>query len=644
MKPTYHHILEPITVGSMELPNRVIMLPMGNGMNTPEGWFSDREIAYFTERAAGGTALVTTAASQVSNDFEGASPNLPAVHSDEALPSMIRLADSIHAVGGKLCFQLTPGLGRNASLADLDKAPISASAVPAFGAPDVICRPLEVDEIHLLVRRMAEAAVRAAAAGADAVDIHGHTGYLIDQFLSEQWNHREDEYGGSTENRCRFAVAIIQAIKEAVPGLPVSFRLSVDQRFPGGRTVSESVRIAKELERAGLDYIFADDGSYEAMDYVFPPYYLGDGCMVSAAKALKEVVSIPVVACGNLDPDTAAKVLAAGEADIIGVGRGLIADPQWVAKLAADRVQDIRPCIRCNAMCIGGVLAGVPLGCAVNPEAGFEQERRIVKAEKARKVVIVGAGPAGLEAARVAALEGHEVDLYEREERVGGVLLPAATPEFKRELHRMVDWWEGQLEDLPVTIHVGYEVTADDPVLAGADRIIVATGSEPIVPPFIPGIDGPNVVGVIEAHEGAPLGPRVVVAGGGLSGCDLALELAQAGHAVAIVEMMDEIARDMLPLNRMTLLRELGKAGVTVHVGHPVTSVGRDGVTTAASDGEHVIPADTVVAAFGVRANDSLTRALGARGVEVQAVGDCVQPAKVGEAVNAGYLVAAGIG
>ncbi len=155
MKPTYHHILEPITVGSMELPNRVIMLPMGNGMNTPEGWFSDREIAYFTERAAGGTALVTTAASQVSNDFEGASPNLPAVHSDEALPSMIRLADSIHAVGGKLCFQLTPGLGRNASLADLDKAPISASAVPAFGAPDVICRPLEVDEIHLLVRRMA---------------------------------------------------------------------------------------------------------------------------------------------------------------------------------------------------------------------------------------------------------------------------------------------------------------------------------------------------------------------------------------------------------------------------------------------------------------------------------------------------------
>ncbi|MGO1591888.1 oxidoreductase [Ancrocorticia sp.] len=643
MTSEYERILEPITLGNLELSNRVIMLPMGSGLGTPEGLFSDREIAYYTERAAGGTALVITAACQISDEFEAPNPHLPALFSDAALPSMKKLVDSIHSVGGKLSFQLTPGQGRNADLSDLKEAPVSASAVPAFGDPNVMSRGLEIDEIHLLVQRMVEASVRAASVGADAIDIHGHTGYLVDQFLSKQWNHREDEYGGSTENRCRFVVEIIQGIKQAIPGFPVSIRLSVDQRFEGGRTAEESVKIAQELERAGVDLILADDGSYEAMDYVFPPYYLGDGCMVSAARILKDAVSIPVVACGNLDLATATDVLAAGDADLIGLGRGLIADPQWVAKLSAGRPGDIRPCIRCNAMCIGGVLAGDSLGCAVNPEAGRELDRRIVKADNARKVAIVGGGPAGLEAARVASEEGHQVDLYERADKLGGVLLPAATPDFKRELFRMIGWWEGQLEDSPVNVHLSHDVSPDDQVLEGADHIIVATGSKPLVPGAIPGIDGPNVVEVIEAHEGAPLGRRVVVAGGGLSGADLALELAEAGHAVSIVEMADDIARDMLAINRITLLRELDRANVTLYTGHRVTSVTADGVTTTAVDGEHTIPADTVISAFGVLPNVSLTKALEDRGIEVQAIGDCVQPAKVGEAIHAGYLAASSI-
>ena len=644
LSTNYEHLLQPITIGNLTLPNRMVLLPMGTEMGTHEGLFTDREIAYYTERAAGGVGLVMTGIAAVSDDLEMINEGLCRVATDESLPGMQKLTDSIHAVGGRISLQLTAGLGRNINNVSPDRLPISASAVPHFSEPDVLCRPLEISEIRLLVQRMGEAAERAYKTGFDAIDIHGHTGYIIDQFMSPLWNQRTDEYGGSVENRARFAVEIIQAIKNAAPGLPVSFRISMDHKFPGGRTTEESMELAKHLEAAGLDMILADDGSYEAMDYVFPPYYLGDGCMVPAARALKGVVSIPVVACGNLDPDTGESVLAAGDADIAGIGRGLIADPELPNKLAAGRRIDIRPCIRCNSMCIGNAFFALPLGCAVNPEVGFEGQRVISAAQTPKHVVIVGAGPAGLEAARVAALEGHTVDLYDSNSRVGGVLLPAATPIFKRELHRMIDWWEAQLAGLAVKIHLNHSVEASDPIFDDAGAVLLATGSLPLVPRAIPGIDGPNVVGVIEAHEGAPLGQNIVVAGGGLSGADLALELAQSGKSVSVIEMKDEIAGDMLAINRIPLLRDLAEARVKLFTNTSVTAVDSTGVHVVdASGAEQHVDADTVITAFGVRPNGALARDLEARGVSFQSIGDCVKPAKVGEAINAGYLAAQAI-
>ncbi|MFN3866249.1 MAG: NADH:flavin oxidoreductase, partial [Demequina sp.] len=403
MSAPYSHILEPTTLGGLSLRNRVVMVPMGTEMGDHHGHLTEREIAYYAARAEGGAGLVVTGINAVTDDYEVINEGLGRVDSDAAIPGLKALADAVHAVGGAISVQLTAGLGRNINNIDPQRPPISASDNPHWLDPSVLCRPLETEEITVIVQRFREAAQRCAAAGIDAIDIHGHTGYLIDQFMSPQWNRRDDQYGGSVENRCRFATEIIAAVKEGAPELPVSFRLSVDHRYEGGRTAEESKRIAVILEAAGLDLMMADEGSYEAMDYVFPPYYLGDNCMMGAAAAMKEVLSIPVLGCGNLTPERAEAAIAAGEMEFAGIGRALIADPEWTNKLAANRREDIRPCIRCNQLCVGNAFMGKALGCAVNPMVGFERERVLTPAADPTHVVVVGAGPAGLEAARVAA-------------------------------------------------------------------------------------------------------------------------------------------------------------------------------------------------------------------------------------------------
>lgn len=637
MSTDFSHVLAPGRIGQLELSNRVIMVPMGTEMGDHDGHLTDREVAYYAERAAG-AGLVCTGINAVTDDYEVINAGLGRVDTDAATPGLVKLAEAFHARGGRVSVQLTAGLGRNINNIDPERLPISASDNSHWLDPSVKCRPLEADEIKVIVQRFKEAAERCAEAGIDAIDIHGHTGYLIDQFMSPVWNRRTDEYGGSVENRCRFAAEIIAAVKEGAPGLPVSFRLSVDHHFEGGRTPAESLEIAKVLEAAGLDLLMIDEGSYEAMDYVFPPYYLGDNCMMGSVQTFKDALSIPVLGCGNLTAERAEAAIASGEMDFAGIGRALIADPEWAAKLAEGRREDIRPCIRCNQLCVGNAFVGQPLGCAVNPTVGFERERMLTPADNPRKVAIVGAGPAGLEAARVAALRGHTVDVYEKSDQLGGVLWPAATPEFKKELRSMIFWWERQLKDLPVALHLGTEITAGSPELDDADAVIVAVGTNPLTPP-IPGLDGDNVIEVIDAHLGAELGHRIIVCGGGLSGADFALEMAEKGHDVTVVEVADGIASDLLMINRITLLRDLAEQGVTALTGHRVVEVDATGVKVDGPDGPVHIAADTVVSAFGVRPASALVEALTARDNAV-AIGDCVKPAKVGDAINAGFEAA----
>lgn len=643
MTTQFTKLLQPGRIGGMELRNHMVMAPMGTAMAEPDGRYSRRQIEYYAARARGGVGLIITETAKVETKID-APLAFPMAHaySDMHVPAMADLTDAVHMHGAKIALQITAGYGRQGSI-DPANPPVSASAVPAFGAPEVICRPLEKAEIHAIVKAMGDAATRAVLGGFDAVEIHGHTGYLLDQFLSPVWNKRTDEYGGDLDRRVRFAVEIVEEVRGRVgPHFPILFRLAAVHKFPGGRTVEESIEIAKRLVAAGIDALHLDAGAYDSMDWIFPPYYLGDACLIDDIAAVKQAVNVPVIGVGNMTPETAEEALQAGKADFISFGRSLIADPDLPNKVKRGELDEIRPCIRCNEHCIGRVFTLKSASCAVNPQAGNELFYPLIKVEEPKRVVVIGGGPAGMEAARVAASRGHQVTLFEREPEVGGTLLVAATPPFKYQLRRTVDWWERQLKNLGVDVRLGTAVDARTPEVEAADVVLVATGAKPIWPQ-LPGIEGKNVVEVHDyhLHPERVTGERVIVAGGGLSGCDAALEMALQGKKVTVVEMLDTVAADLNVITRISLMRELAERGVTLLTGRKVKAFLPDGVMVESAGGQQEkVEGDSVVVAFGVRRDPSVVEALGDLPGEVRAFGDCVKPGKVADAVRAAFFAA----
>jgi 2,4-dienoyl-CoA reductase-like NADH-dependent reductase (Old Yellow Enzyme family)/thioredoxin reductase len=615
---------------------------MGTHTANPDGTISEAGVAYLVARAAGGTGLLITESIQTQDVYDPPSGSTISLTDDRHVAPLRDAVQRVHQAGGLIAANLTPGFGRIMPVGPDGGTPWSASDSPVLADPSLRCRELSTEQVEDILDRFRSATVRALEAGFDALDLHGHTGYLTDQFLTGVWNTRTDRFGGDVRGRATFATELIRIVREeAGTDFPLSMRISVRHQFPGGRTPEEARELAVVLQDAGLDVLLVDAGAYEAIDWSFPSYYLGDGVYLPDAAAVKPVLDIPVAVNGNLTPDLAEQALGDGIADFVGFGRMLIADPDLVRKVAAGRATSVRPCIRCNQLCIGNVVAGKQLECSVNPQAGHESARVLLPAPVRRRVTVVGGGPAGLEAARVAAERGHDVTLYESGTRLGGVLEPAATPDFKRELHRMVDWWESEMERLDVDVHLDRDIAPGAPELSDADAVVVATGSTPWAPP-IPGTDGPMAVQVLDFHLGAPVGARVVVCGGGLSGADAALELAQAGHEVTIVEVAPQIAGDMVLHNRVALLRRLAETGVRVLVQHRVTRLGDGVVHCEGPDGPTAMEADTALLAFGVRPNRTIPDAVQAT-PETHVVGDCVKPAKVGDAIHAAFAVAAAI-
>ncbi len=642
MNYDYTKLWQPMQINGMRLKNRIMMSAMGTFTPMQDGTDSEEGIRYYEERAKGGVGLVMTGAMFLNEKTAQGGPTM-GIHSTRAIPKATVLTERVHRWGGKICLQFSCGTGRNGMPDIGERVPISSSPNPSFYNPEMICRPLETEEIKEIMKDFSTAAQFAINAGFDAVEVHGHAGYLIDQFISPQWNNRTDEYGGSWENRARFATEIVESIRSVVGAkFPVIFRISLDHMYQGGRTLEDSMPIIELLEKAGVDALDIDTGCYETMDYIFPTSYTGEACMAYICEEARKHVSIPIINAGNHSMETAVELLESGNADIISFGRQLIADPYFPNKLKAGHREDVRPCLICNEECIGRIFKRLAqISCTVNIQACMEGAMEITKLPEKKKVVVIGAGPGGLEAARVAALRGCKVTIYEAVDRVGGTFVSIASPSFKVRLRELIKWYEVQLEKLGVEIKLNTKVSPEDVCLITADEIFVSTGSLPIEPP-IEGIHHPKVIDVTQGHLHGIEGQNVVICGGGLSGCDTALELAMEGRKVTIVEMLDSCARDVMMINKISLDRMLAEYKVDVRTSAKVISITDEGVKVRKADQtEEIIAADKVVTAFGQRPNNGIADAIAEKyPIKTTLIGDCQKVGKVGNAIRDGFYAA----
>ena len=646
MSYEYELLWQPIDINGCRIRNRISMSGMGTFTPTlNEQYETESGLRYYEERARGGIGLLHTGAYFIDSMTAQGGRTLD-FSTDKSIPSGTVLTERVHRWGAKMFAQLSCGTGRNGMPQIGERVPISSSANPSFYNPDMICRPLTTDEIEQMMETWKVAAHNAMMMGFDGIQIHAHAGYLMDQFMSEVWNHRTDKYGGSFENRCRFTMETVDAIRSVVgPKVPITYRISLDHGFPGGRTIDESMKILDVLDKCGIDAFDIDSGCYETMDYIFPTRYTGEACMAYVCEEARKHLTKPIINTGNHSMESAVTLLKSGNADIVQFGRQSIADPQFANKLRDGRREDVRPCIVCNEECIGRIFGRLTqLSCTVNPATGLESYMEVKPVTKPENVVVIGAGPGGLEAARCAAERGCSVTVYEKADHIGGTFLTISTGSFKWRMPQLIEWYGVQLKKLGVKVVLNTEINVDDPALAGADKIFVATGSKAIMP-SIPGIE--KVIDVEEIHRnGMPEGKRVVICGGGLSACDTAIEYGEKneGRDITIVEMQSAIGNDVMVVNKISIDRLLKKYDVKQLTSTKVIGITDEGVEVENAEGHKVIPADVVVGAFGRGRNLELADAVQIKyRTKTTIIGDCMTPAKAGHAIREGFYAAMSI-
>ena len=553
------------------------------------------------------------------------------------------MADSVHDYGTKIAIQLTAGMGRNAGLQNLKAiGAVAPSPIPCFSDHSVIARELTKDEIKRLIKAFEFAASLLSDAGIDAIELHGHEGYLFDEFMTALWNKRTDEYGRDLDGRLRFASEVIEAIKRgAGADFPIIYRYGLTHYLKGGREIDEGLEIARRLETLGVSALHIDAGCYETWYWAHPTTTMPRGPLVGLAEKVKKVVGIPVITVGKLGyPELAERVLQEGKADFIALGRQLLADPDWANKVKEGNVQDICPCLGCHD-CLSRIEQGKYISCAVNPSCGMEREFTIEVAERQKSVLMVGGGPGGMEAARVAVLKGHKVTLWEKGNALGGNLIPASVPDFKQDYRSLIDYLSTQIKKLGVTIELGKEATPELIYKLRPEVVFIATGSKPTIPD-IPGIEKKKVVTAVELLLGGKeAGESVVVIGGGSIGCETALYLAQKGKKVTVVEILDSVMRDIFGANKAHLLELLSAANVKILTEVSVSSITDEGINIADKHGERsVLKVDTVALAVGMNPYGGLFDSIKDKVPEVYAIGDCVEPRRVINAVWEGFRLA----
>ncbi len=658
-------LFTPIQVGRTELRNRIVM-PAMLFLPAQDGKLLPHHMDFFEERARGGVGLIIVGGCTI-DEYSG-DPKMISLRDDSCIPGFSALGRTIHAHGAKLVVQLFHA-GRYAHSDQLGgKQAVSASPVRSKYTGQTP-RELSVAEIKQVQQNFAQAAKRAQSAGLDGVEIIASAGYLISQFLSPVVNRRQDEYGGSPENRMRFALEVAREVRTQVgPDFPIFFRVAGNEFMEGGLENREAQIYCRELEKAGIDLINVTGGWHETR---VPQITMEVPCgaFVYLAQGIKQVVSIPVMACNRInDPVVADQILRDGQADLIGFARSLIADPELPNKAREGRFNEINHCIACNQGCFDPLFDQTPLTCLVNARAGKERELAIKPAGKKKKIMVIGGGPAGLEAARVAALRGHGVSLYEKSEKLGGQLFLAAAPPGRGEFLKLVKYYETQMKKLPIQVNTRTEATAFHVERENPDVVIVATGAEPMVP-GIKGVEGSNVVLAWDILAGkADAGSEVVIIGGGAVGLHTALFLAHKGtlapealhflmfnqaerletlnsllvrgvKKITVVEMLKKVGQDIGVSTRWTILQDLSRLGVRIMPHTKAQEITAEGVMIERAEGSMVLRGDTVVIAAGAKPNTGLYTQIRDQGREGYCIGDAKTPRKALEAIAEGFEV-----
>lgn len=641
-------LFERVKIGGVTIPNRVGLAPMG--MRSSDGSFQDNTCRYYQRVAHGGTGLIITGNAMATTEFEPRSNYL--LEDFQQICALAKAAEFVHYEGSKIFLQIGPGLGR-VGHKDPNNPPHAPSAIDAKFFPGVLCTPFTQEEIQRLIAAVARTAKYAKTAGCDGCEIHAYGGYLVDQFLTRKWNKRTDKYGGDLKGRMTFLFEILDSIRAAVgPDFPIIVKVTVDHCMPEDpemRDLKEGLEMCRLLKEHGnFDAIHVDRGCYEKYYYQIPTVYEPKGINLEACKKVKEIMGeIPVLGHGKLnDPAVAEQAVEEGAVDIVLMGHQLIADPDWCNKVRSGDWRSINYCIGCNE-CLNTGFNGKHRTCAINPTSGRETDFPLKKTEDPKRILVVGGGCGGIKAALMGDWMGHDVTLWEKSTRLGGLLLAAGAPSFKRDMMTYIQHMIYRLDKSGVKVVMNKEATAQEIIDGNWDAVILATGSRPVVP-RIPGIEGKNVTTAVDVlRDGVMLTGKVAVIGGGLVGIEALLHIEETAQEIHCVEMMDDILKTATHLfnNDQSLRDRVARSSCKIHLSTKVVSVDEQGLVCFKDGEEFRIDCDTVVLAIGLRSNNELEDQLWGKVKVLRTIGDAAKaPGLVYNAVNQGFHMVRALG
>jgi len=624
-------LFSSFSIGTMEIRNRIVMPPMATHYASPEGFVTDRQIAYYVERAKGGVGYITVEHTGILQQGK-ASPKMLLISSDEHAARIENLIEAVHKAGGKIVVQINHA-GRQTSSTVTGSPIVGPSPIPCPTRTE-IPRELSGPEIQEIIEAFAVAAERVKNAGADGVELHMAHGYLVCSFLSPFSNRRRDQYGGDIQGRARFAIEVLRSVRNRVgQEFPIICRLSGDEYVDGGLKIEETKKIARILEKEGTDALHISACNVASGYLNQPPYYVEEGVFVHLAEAVKSAVDVPVITVGRIrNPVMADQILRDGKADLVSMGRALIADPYMPRKAKEGRFEEIVPCLSCNR-CIQ-TQRKEAIRCAVNPEAGNESRFKISKSDQPKKVWVIGGGPGGLKAAEIAALRGHEVTIFERSNNLGGRMRFAAIPPKKTVLNDFLDYLEKRVNKLGVTLELGKKFNVEMVETNKPDAVIVASGATPLFPNW-KGIEASGALSVDAVlTEQGNVGRRVLVIGAGGVGAETADYLSEIGNEVTLIEMLEEIASDLVTHLKYYLSKRLIEKGVTILTSTKVKELGKGYVLVEDTSGTRKIEGfDTIVLAVGSKSDDSVAKDLEGKVPVLHVIGDASKPREALEAV-----------